>query len=369
LVHDGGILPVPATAAEMVASPLLSVAGRLRLLKEPFVARGEPPPEESVMEFATRRFGAEMARRFIDPVVSAASAGDPEELAACHALPHLVALERRSGSILKGRMQAARRARREGRRRVSLPSWSCAGGLETLPRRLADGLGGGVHRGTPVVAVGRQGTGWLVSTASGQSIEGDALVVAIPATAFAGMTWKFDGGEQAREAVAAIPHASVATLGLGFRRDQVTHPLDGYGILTATADGAPLRSVVFASGLFDGRAPAGAVLLGVMVGGVDHAGLVGGADAELIRTATELLRPLLGIAGEPVFGVVDRWPEAFPQAVAGHQAILDAVAGLEARTPTLGVCGAWREGIGLGPVMRGAMMAAERALGESTVAA
>lgn len=54
LVHDGRPVAVPSSPAEMVSTPLLSVAGRLRLLKEPFVPRGGHELE-TVAEFAARR--------------------------------------------------------------------------------------------------------------------------------------------------------------------------------------------------------------------------------------------------------------------------------------------------------------------------
>src|SRR5690606_12768494 len=40
LVHDGRVVAVPQSSAELVASPLLSLSGRMRFLKEPFIARG-----------------------------------------------------------------------------------------------------------------------------------------------------------------------------------------------------------------------------------------------------------------------------------------------------------------------------------------
>lgn len=102
LVHQGRPVAVPTSTAEMVATPLLSVGGRLRMLREPFVARGGNG-DETVAAFARRRFGEETAARFIDPLVSGTSGGDPEELLAAFAFPRLVEFEQRAGSILKGR--------------------------------------------------------------------------------------------------------------------------------------------------------------------------------------------------------------------------------------------------------------------------
>ncbi len=359
LVHDGRPVAVPTTTSEMVASPLLSIPGRLRLLKEPFVARGEPDPEESVLSFATRRFGAEMAARFIDPVVSAVSGGDPATLLASQALPHLVALERRAGSILKGRMRAARRARQEGRRSDPQPPWSCAGGMEEVPRALAEMLGASMRLEEPVTSLRRTSSGWSVESATGRRFEGDGVLLALPAIALRSLELPGEGGD-ALHALSAMPHASVATVSLGFHRDQVAHPLDGHGVLTSMADRSPLRSVVFASSLLPDRAPSGHVLLTATVGGVHHPDLVTRGDADLIALVTELLAGLLDISGSPVLSAVDRWPEALPQAVAGHGAAIGQVAAFEGTMPSVSCCGAWRDGLTFADAMRGGVAAAER---------
>ena len=51
-------------------------------------------------------------------------------------------------------------------------------------------------------------------------------------------------------------------------RDQVAHPLDGFGALVPAAERRSLLGVLFSSTLFPGRAPAGHVALTVFAGGM-----------------------------------------------------------------------------------------------------
>lgn len=357
LVHDGRPVAVPSSPAEMVSTPLLSVAGRLRLLKEPFVPRGGHELE-TVAEFAARRLGPEAAARFIDPVVSGTSGGDPAALLARFAFPQLVEFERTAGSILKGRMRAARTARREGRRPGSL--WSCRDGLGRVPELLAAALGDRVRLGAPVVSVrAGAGGGFTVGTAAGDTLEASGVILAVPAAAFAHLDLDLPGAPDLSP-IARMPHASLSVVSLGFARDAVAHPLDGFGVLAPSAAGRRILGTLFPSSIFPGRAPAGHVLLTSFVGGVGRAALADLPDTELQALVTAELAELLGVRGAPVLAEITRWPAALPQAVAGHAERLAVAGAVEAAVPGVVFCGSWRDGLAVGEVMRGGLSAAAR---------
>lgn len=356
LVHRGEAVAVPTTTAEMLATPLLSVAGRLRMLKEPFVARGGDP-EETVAAFARRRLGEEAAGRFIDPLVSGTSGGDPERLLAAYTFPTLVEFERRSGSILKGRMRASREARRTGHR-LAGGAWSTAGGLATLVDRLTAPFTSALQLGTRVGAVQVTDRGVELAIDGGGRESADAVVMAVPAPALGAIEWHAAGPGLAP--VAAMPHASLATVSLGLRRDQVAHPLDGHGVLAPSAEGRRILTLLFVSSLFPDRAPPGHVLLTAVVGGTRHADDATRPAAELVALVREECASLLGVRGEPATVEVSRWPSAMPLAVAGHAGRLAAAAAVEAACPRVAFCGAWHDGLAVGDVMRGGIAAAER---------
>ena len=74
IVLDGAPVPLPRSTSELSASPLLSLAGRLRLLKERFIPAEREATDESVDSFARRRFGDEMADRMFQQVVESTQA-------------------------------------------------------------------------------------------------------------------------------------------------------------------------------------------------------------------------------------------------------------------------------------------------------
>ncbi len=362
LVHQGALLPLPTRVGELVSSPLLSVAGRLRLLKEPFVERGGHE-EESVDAFVRRRLGAEAADRIVDPYLAGTSGGDPKVLLARHVLPRLVRYEHLGGSILRG----ALRSRRMVRRRTApssapaLPGiWSCEGGLVTLIDRIAATLAADLRTGVRVVEVRATDGGFAVACADGETLLADAVVVAVPAPALAAIRWEVPEGEQLA-GTAQIPYASMAVVALGYRREVVGHPLDGFGLLAASVEQRRILGALFTSALFPDRAPTGHALITAFVGGGRRPELLTLDDADLFALVEEELRDLLSIDGAPVFRHLTRWEAAMPQAVVGHGDRLAAAAAVEAATPGLAFAGAWRDGLAVGEVMWSGVQAVERA--------
>ncbi|MEO8349617.1 MAG: protoporphyrinogen oxidase, partial [Acidobacteriota bacterium] len=150
---------LPTSPAALFGTKLLSPRGKLRLLQEPFVPRGDPSGE-SVHAFFARRVGAEVADRFVEPFVSGIWAGRADALSAAHAFPALASLETEFGSLTRGGLATLRRRTpsRGGRRGLL----SFRSGLEALPRRLAEELGPRVRFGTRVDSVRRRGNTWVL---------------------------------------------------------------------------------------------------------------------------------------------------------------------------------------------------------------
>jgi protoporphyrinogen/coproporphyrinogen III oxidase len=354
VVHDGRPVAVPFSTGELVSTPLLSVAGRLRMLKEPFIPKGSDP-EETVGAFARRRFGDEAAARFIDPIVAGTSGGDPDRLVARHVFPKLVEYEQRAGSILKGAMRARRDARRAGLAVEGI--WSCPDGLGEVPTRLAAALGAALRLRTPVRAMRTDGAAVVIATDDGETgYDGGVATAPAPSAATIGAGLPH-GADLAR--LAGIPHASMTIVVTGYRHEAVDHPLDGFGVLAPSSEQRRTLGTLFPSALFEGRAPAGHVLLVTFVGGMRQPALAEADDTTVLAAVRDELGALLGARGEPAFTRVVRWAHALPQAVAGHATRVATADAVEAAAPVT-FAGSWRDGLAVGDAMLGGVRAAER---------
>ena len=86
-------------------------------------------------------------------------------------------------------------------------------------------------------------------------------------------------------------------MSLGYRREQVGHPLDGFGFVVPHVENRQILSGSFASVKYPGRAPEGMVLLRVFIGGALQQELADLPDDQLIAIAGEELGQLLHIQG------------------------------------------------------------------------
>jgi len=163
---------------------------------------------------------------------------------------------------------------------------------------------------------------------------------------------------------ARLPHPPVATLALGFRREDVEHPLDGFGVLMPAVERRTVLGALFSSSVFAGRAPDGHVLITCFLGGM-RSPADGRADvAEVLPRVLADLRPLLGIRRDPVFTNHRRWDRAIPQYELGHGGVLTAAANIEAALPGLYFSGQWRHGVALGDCLAQGQQAAARIMAE-----
>ena len=142
-------------------------------------------------------------------------------------------------------------------------------------------------------------------------------------------------------------HPAVASVFMGYRRDDVTHPLDGFGLLVPEVERRRILGTLFSSSLFPGRAPDGFVGLTSFVGGMRNPELSQLDDQEMINLVQSELSALVGARNQPVFTHIQRWRRAIPQYELGHGRFKAAIESVEATAPGLFIGGNSRDGISL----------------------
>ena len=324
VVRAGRPVALPHSPLSFVTSPLLSWSAKLRLLGEPFRRRAPPEREESVAEFVRRRLGREFLDYIVNPFVAGVFAGDPAALSVRQAFPKLHALEQEHGSLARGSLARRNASGGPRGRMVSFPE-----GLAEVPRALARSLSRSLQLDHAVTHVARAGADWRVGFAAGglrREESFSAVICALPPEVLAGL--RFDAVPAASHlaVLRAIPQPPVASVFLGFRRADVAHPLDGFGLLTPAVEQRRILGTLFSSTLFPGRAPAGHVALTTFVGGTRQPELAQATDAELLAAVQAELAALLGVRGAPVIARIQRWPHAIAQYVVGFQQFKDACA-------------------------------------------
>jgi oxygen-dependent protoporphyrinogen oxidase len=341
LTGNGHLNRIATHPLGIFTSGYLSLRARLRMLGEMMVPRSADGAEETVAEFCSRRFGSEFSGRVIDPLVGGLYAAQASELSMRAVFPRLVEMEQNHGSVTRGALSGRlSNGRMPGGR---LYSWR--DGIATLPNCLTAGLGPAVRTGVTVRRVQVVPGSFRIDVGRAGAVSARAVVVATQPHVAASLLDGLDGA--AADAAAAIAAPPLSVVFLGYRRAQISHPLDGLGYLTPSSENRALTGALFCSTLFPGRAPEDHVSIAGYIGGARSPYLAGRSPDDLIAIAQSEFRDLLGARGEPVIARVRQWPRGIPQYTPGHCQRVDALCGAEGRLPGLFVTGNYFSGPGI----------------------
>jgi oxygen-dependent protoporphyrinogen oxidase len=361
VVKNARPVPLPMSPGAFLATPLFSFGAKARLAIEPFIARPPEAEEETVARFVRRRLGHEFLDYAIEPFVAGIYAGDPDRLSVPAAFPKLHALESRYGSLIVGAILGAReRRKRAETAKNTAKSFSFANGMQTL----TDALARGIHQvtlGARAVSMERAPDGSFTVTFEKDGTRfmrtARAVVLAVPAYEAARLTASL--APDASAALAEIEYPPVTVVASAYRREDVAHPLDGFGFLAPRVEGRAVLGTLFSSSMFAGRAPAGTVLLTTFVGGRRNPQLALAGDDEIVARVAADHRALLGAGKPALWNALARWPRAIPQYELGHLGRIRRLAEAEEAVPGLRFRANYRGGVSVGDCIASAAATAD----------
>lgn len=359
-VPEGFVMAAPTRILPILTTPVLSAAGKLRLLADLILPRREANKEESLASFVRRRFGRQALDRLVQPLVGGIYTADPNELSLQATMPQFARMEQEHRSVIRG---AAIEARKNQRGAQALSSSGARYGLFTtlddgmdlLIGALANALPtGSLHPGVAARRVSRVEPGghWRVEMLDGTTVDAKALVLATEAHAAARLLEAHDSDLALR--LRSIPYASSIVANVAYRRDAVAHPLDGFGAVVPAIENQQILAVSFTSVKFPRRAPGGTVLFRVFLGGALQPEICELDESHIERIVIESLERLLGATGTPMFIETTRHIRAMPQYTLGHLDRLAAIRERCVRNPGLYVTGNAFDGVGIPDCIRGA---------------
>lgn len=106
-IYDNKLIKLPSKPFEFLTSDIMSLKGKIRILKEFFV-KPVCDREESVKEFAVRRLGYEFYEKMMIPMLAGIYASTPEITSMNAAFPKLKKVECEYGSLFKGMIKLKR---------------------------------------------------------------------------------------------------------------------------------------------------------------------------------------------------------------------------------------------------------------------
>ncbi len=344
ILKKGKPVPLPKSLFSALSTNLLSIRGKLRILKEPFIPAGSK--ERTVAEFFSERVGNEVLDTFVNPFIAGTYAGDPGQLSLRHAFPQLHDLEQSSGSIMKGVWKNRKEKNPHKRKREII---SFKNGLQDLPIKLEEKLASSILTGSTVTEIISEKGEYSIRYAQ----NGQAKTKNFNSVIVAAEAWRLseihmnDGFARLSQQVKDIPYPPVAVLSFGFKRENIPHALDGFGVLVPSQEKRNILGVLFTSSIFPQRAPRGMALLTVFMGGATQSNLVLDKADVIEVMAKKELEGILGVRGRPVFFKQKIWPKSIPQTILGYDRYLDELQQFETNHPGFFFTGNYRAGISI----------------------
>ena len=353
---DQCLQPVPMSPLALVKTKLISPAGKLRLLREPFIGAKKSNDEESLASFVERRLGKEILERLVAPFVSGVYAGDPAKLSVQASFPNLAEFEANAGSIFKGAIKASRQAKPAQSKRSLRPYRLCSfrNGMQTLTDALAKSLGDSLLTSARVIKASRfSNSKYQVSFKhknETKTVETNLLIVTTPSFAAAQIISEI--APEISSLLSEIPYTSLVTVPLAYRAATVSRALDGFGFLAPRGQGLRLLGSIWNTYLFENRAPEGWVLLNNFIGGETDREAITLSEDELISIVDRDLQKVLGISGVPLRLPITRWPRAIPQYNLGHAKRIASIENALQNYQGLQLRGNYLHGVALGDCIK-----------------
>ena len=350
-VPEGFYMMAPGSFMPFLKTPLFSWRGKLRMALDLVIPRRGRDTDEAVAHFVRRRLGTEAFTRMAQPMIGGIYTSDAENLSLKATFPRFMEMEKAHGSIIKAlraqKKQAAQTSRDTSGPRYSL-FLSFKSGMQTLTDTLTQALSDSIRLDAKVEHIQQTSDGnrWHVSLANRETLNAELLCIALPAPQAAVLIG--DLSSPLTSKLNEIPYASSATVNLAFRREDITHPLDGMGFVVPATENLSLIGCSFSSVKFENRAPTDHVLLRAFVAEPTSKK----TETELIELCLSDLTSLLGLKNAPQFATVSKHSQAMAQYQVGHQDVVSRIEQFTGELRGLALAGNGYHGVGIPDCIR-----------------
>lgn len=309
-IYKDFLCPLPETPKAFLKTPLLSLMGKARVACEYFIPPKKDDTDETLQSFGYRRVGKEMTDVFLDAMVAGIFGSTPEKISVNSAFPAVVKLEKEYGGLFKGMIAKKKKEAGPGGVLMSFKE-----GVSTFIQRLANVCNAHIKTNCEVKDIKPKNGKYIVITA-GEEMLFDKVVLTTPSFISAQLLQSID--KYLAKDLDAIEYSPISIVGFGY--NELSHPLDGFGLLTTTSAKKGILGVLWDSSIFNDRAPEGKKSIRVMIGGQRSPDLALKGDEELINIAKKGVQETMGIDDKPDVVFVKRYEKGIPNYGIGHKA-------------------------------------------------
>jgi oxygen-dependent protoporphyrinogen oxidase len=274
-------------------------------------------------------------------------------------MPRFKEMEKKFGSLLKA--MAANRIKKQAQvsgARYSL-FVSFKKGMESFANALVSQIPSeSMWLQSPVDSLKPTDHGTWEVSANSRSQEVDAVILAIQPAKIRPLIGALD--KEWDKLLSGIPAHDSATLNLGFRRQDVNHPLDGFGFVVPSREKKLVVGCTFASQKFEGRAPEGYVLLRAFLGQEAVEQVKAQGESAVLEKVLEELKPILNLRDRPVVHHLATYNASMSYFRPGHLSQVSRIEQKATETKGLYLAGNGLKGVGIPDCIAAGQAAAEK---------
>jgi len=365
-VPDGFYLMAPMKVFPFLKSHIFSWFGKIRMGLEIFVPKKKNQNDESLSHFIRRRFGQEALDRIVQPMIGGIYGADPEKLSLMATFPRFLDMEQKHGSVISAlRNRKTQNSELRTQNSVSGPRYgmflSFKQGIQTLVDALREKLPNDCicsDKKVNKIIRNKQNNQWEIHMEGIPApLEADEVIMATNAHKTGSLLEGLD--EALSQKLKSINYGSVVTMSFAFKREDIQHPLNGFGFVVPDKENLSMVGCTFSHMKYEGRAPEGYVLLRAFVGGALQEELLQLNDKDLEEKVLKDLNQLLGVDGKPLFVKTRRFMSSMPHYELGHCDKVKDIESLAIMHEGLYLTGNGYKGIGIPDCIHSGEIAAE----------
>jgi len=271
-------------------------------------------------DFVRRRLGQEFLDYAIDPFVSGVFAGDPNKLSVKSAFPKLYRLEEVYGGLIKGMIKGAKeRKQRAEQSKQNAKMFSFINGMQSFANAIADTMKENILLNANVHKIEKHNEQWkIIYSLNNESKEiiVNKVVSTIPVYAAEKLFTPLD--KEFQNHANEIYYPPVMVLYLGYKKENIKTPLDGFGYLIPSKEQKKYLGAIWSSSIFPNRCKEDKAAFTLFVGGARAPHLFEMGNQMLIDIILSEFHSTMKINSDPILLDYKLWQKAIPQYNIGY---------------------------------------------------
>lgn len=308
-IPKGTVFGAPSDFSKFRGNSLISLPGQFRAALEPLLGQANIQNDMTIGNFAKRRWGSEIAKYLIDPLVGGIHAGSAFELSLEKCAPQYLNAASRGRSVSRSLS-----LRGEVHTGGTLPTfYSLQKGLSQLIEALVSSL---KNQGVQIITscraqqIVRNGDGFSVHSDL-KTFDVESVISAAPAHISADLVRPLT--TKAHQLLGAIDYSSPIITLLEYDEEAFNQPLNGSGVLIPRPNGLLATAITFASNKWPSWKNDGETLLRVSASrhGDKRAWKL---DDEALKANLEVeMAKVIGAKSKATRAQIHRWDRSLPQ--------------------------------------------------------